>query len=166
MFSFREPTINLPDLVVLLRNLQESFQLSWNPDSLACREKEKEEVFKFWTNCIKNHTSEGMYISGDHLVKTFLFTDDFIGSPGTGKSASIKEVMDQVVQFDKKNSAKYGPTKIIYLNCMDIGNPRKIYQTLVKELSIRSSEMVEGDNGDDLPASIANHLTSKRKFMT
>ena len=135
--------MDLPKYVVLLRNLQDSFQLAWVPQALACREKEKDSIYKLWTQAIVAHEPCAMYISG---------------SPGTGKSASIREIWNKIVDFENDN--EYGTSKIIYLNCMELSNPNKIFTELCSKLSIK-----DVDNAKEAESALRKHICTKKKGM-
>ena len=47
----------MTELQVMLRELHESFQLSYHVPVVS-REKEKEQLFHYWIECIKNHRYE------------------------------------------------------------------------------------------------------------
>jgi hypothetical protein len=143
----KSPAIDLPKFVVLLHNLQESFQLAWVPQSLACRETEKESIYKLWTQAITAHEPCAMYISG---------------SPGTGKSASVREIWQRIVQFEKKE--KFSASKIIYLNCMELSNPKKIFQDLYLKLNLREEEE-DSTSAKEMENALKKYICSKRKGM-
>jgi Cdc6-like AAA superfamily ATPase len=95
--------------------LLEYMHPSYYPDGLVCREKEKEKVTKFLVQCLKNKNGGSLYISG---------------SPGTGKTALIEEVM----KLEKEKIPMGTKMESISFNCMDIPDLNKIWKHLCLQI--------------------------------
>jgi origin recognition complex subunit 1 len=87
---------------------------AYKPERIMCRDKEQTEIKQFIQEGINgNGQSQSMYISG---------------VPGLGKTASIVQV---VAELQKENKE---PFTFIYQNGLKLSEPKKIYQTLSREL--------------------------------
>lgn len=74
---------------------------------LPCREQEFEDVLGWVRGCLEDRTGGCMYISG---------------VPGTGKTATVREVMNTLACEQPKGSFKY-----IDVNALALSEPRQIY---------------------------------------
>ncbi|KAJ8096836.1 P-loop containing nucleoside triphosphate hydrolase protein [Lipomyces tetrasporus] len=95
---------------------------SGSPGKLLCRDVERDILKSFFESHVSNRTAGSLYISGP---------------PGTGKSALMAEVLD-----DLKD--KFGPAvKVANINCMTVCKPAlvfcNIFQELIGELLSESS---------------------------
>lgn len=118
---------------------QERLQLSYFPNELLCRDEEKGLIQKFWKNCLENHIGGSLYISG---------------SPGTGKSACVDEIV--TIMQKEKNLRQ----KILQLNCMEISSPSAIFCVLAERLrTLTKSSTIDLNNPIE---SLQAYLTSPR----
>ncbi|KAK7502257.1 hypothetical protein BaRGS_00006621 [Batillaria attramentaria] len=88
------------------------------PDTLPCREQEFEDIFRFVESKLLDGTGGCMYISG---------------VPGTGKTATVKEVVRTLNQaYDSGDLPKFN---FIEVNGMRLTEPRQAYVQILKELT-------------------------------
>lgn len=85
------------------------------PDRLIGREKEVEEISQFVRDRVSQKTSGSLYISG---------------APGTGKTASLSHILDNV-------KASHS-CKSLYLNCMTLKDSATVYGKLYTDLTGKS----------------------------
>ncbi|XP_062615995.1 cell division control protein 6 homolog isoform X2 [Saccostrea cucullata] len=85
------------------------------PDRLVGREREVEEINKFVKSHVSNKTSGSLYISG---------------APGTGKTASLSHILDNI-------KASHS-CKSLYLNCMTLKDSATVYGKLYTDLTGKS----------------------------
>lgn len=84
-----------------------------NPGEILGREKEAKEIKDFVTDAIKDEMGCSLYISGQ---------------PGTGKSATINNIIDQI-NFKKLKTQK------VFINCMSVENSSTIYSNLLEKFA-------------------------------
>merc|ERR1712176_755176 len=84
-----------------------------NPGGILGREKETKEIRDFVTEAIKDEVGCSLYISGQ---------------PGTGKSATINNIISQI-NFKKLKTQK------VFLNCMTVENSSTIYSNLLEKFA-------------------------------
>nr|KAG5710318.1 hypothetical protein BaRGS_009034 [Batillaria attramentaria] len=85
------------------------------PDTLPCREQEFEDIFRFVESKLLDGTGGCMYISG---------------VPGTGKTATVKEVVRTLNQaYDSGDLPKFN---FIEVNGMRLTEPRQAYVQILK----------------------------------
>ncbi|XP_067677790.1 origin recognition complex subunit 1-like [Haliotis asinina] len=88
------------------------------PDSLPCRDNEFSDIYTFVESKLMDGTGGCMYISG---------------VPGTGKTATVREVMRSLVQgCDDGDVPQF---KFLELNGMKLTDPRQAYVHLLKDLT-------------------------------
>ena len=93
-------------------------QLSFIPQKLPCRDPEKEIIESFIQTGLQNHgSSTSLYISG---------------MPGTGKTATTLEVINNMNNKKKNNKKLF---KFIHMNGMQLTNPNAIYSLIYKEIT-------------------------------
>lgn len=90
------------------------FQRGSKFQGVVGREDEKGLITTKLEHCIKYHTSGALYVSG---------------LPGTGKSASVSEILQTLV----KTHEKLGEIEIAKINCMTIDKPDQTYSVIAKE---------------------------------
>ena len=83
-------SVPLPEMVSPLAEAQLRLHVGAVPDSLPCREDEFAEIFSFTEGKVQEGIGGCMYISG---------------LPGTGKTATVKEVI-RTLEEDKKAGGK------------------------------------------------------------
>lgn len=90
-------------------------QLNFGPESLPCRDKEKEVIREFIQSGLRNRgSSTSLYISG---------------MPGTGKTATTLEVIKKLNEERKKRF------KFIHVNGMQLNNSSVMYSLIYKEIT-------------------------------
>ena len=96
-----------------------ALQLSAVPKSLPCREQEREEIMQFVRGGIQ-HGGLGcaLYIAG---------------MPGTGKTATVKEVIHTLMQ--EAEEQQLPPFKHIEINAMKLQRPHETYSLLWRAVS-------------------------------
>ncbi|XP_046549284.1 origin recognition complex subunit 1-like [Haliotis rubra] len=88
------------------------------PDSLPCRDNEFSDIYTFVESKLMDGTGGCMYISG---------------VPGTGKTATVREVMRSLVQGCDDGDVPH--FKFLELNGMKLTDPRQAYVHLLKDLT-------------------------------
>ncbi|XP_071117576.1 origin recognition complex subunit 1-like [Haliotis cracherodii] len=88
------------------------------PDSLPCRDNEFSDIYTFVESKLMDGTGGCMYISG---------------VPGTGKTATVREVMRSLVQGCTDGDVPQ--FKFLELNGMKLTDPRQAYVHLLKDLT-------------------------------
>ncbi|KAI9286776.1 P-loop containing nucleoside triphosphate hydrolase protein [Umbelopsis sp. AD052] len=101
----------------LLQDAKALFRRTAVPTRLVGRSQEKEIIIEFLENHVLKNTSGCLYISG---------------SPGTGKSAMLREIMADMEP--KYEDITTHTVKVCSINCMSIKEPKAIYSKLVSEL--------------------------------
>lgn len=90
------------------------FQRGSKFQGVVGRQDEKNLITSKLEHSIKHHTSGALYVSG---------------LPGTGKSASVSEILQKLVKTHKK----IGEIEIAKINCMTIDKPDQTYSVIAKE---------------------------------
>ncbi|KAK3394308.1 putative cell division control protein [Podospora didyma] len=90
------------------------FSRSADPGQLIGRDEERTQLKGFLDRCTTSHPSGCLYVSGP---------------PGTGKSAMVNEVTEDVV------SRSEGSVRKAYINCMSIKSSKDLYITLFDQLN-------------------------------
>ncbi|XP_013420739.1 origin recognition complex subunit 1 isoform X2 [Lingula anatina] len=102
----------------VLEQARARLHVSAVPETLPCRDQEFQDIFQFVDGHILDKTSGCMYISG---------------VPGTGKTATVHEVIRELQlqsKTDEGNSFRF-----IELNGMRLTDPHQAYVELLKELT-------------------------------
>ncbi|KAI2618428.1 cell division control protein Cdc6 [Hypoxylon sp. NC1633] len=97
------------------------FSRSADPGELIGRDDERTQLKAFLQRCSKPHPSGCIYVSGP---------------PGTGKSAMVHQVTQEL--------AEAGVVKKAYINCMSIKSSKDLYETLLDQIC-DELEISEGD---------------------
>ncbi|KAI1098596.1 cell division control protein Cdc6 [Jackrogersella minutella] len=97
------------------------FSRSADPGQLIGRDDERAQLQGFLQRCSKPNPSGCIYVSGP---------------PGTGKSAMVNEVTQELVETDIVKKA--------YINCMSIKSSKDLYGTLLDQIC-NESDIPEGD---------------------
>ncbi|OTA55496.1 cell division control protein 18 [Hypoxylon sp. EC38] len=97
------------------------FSRSADPGQLIGRDEERSQLKQFLHRCSKPNPSGCIYVSGP---------------PGTGKSAMVNEVTQEL--------AETGTVKKVYINCMSIKSSKDLYGTLLDQIC-DESDIPEGD---------------------
>ncbi|XP_035107377.2 origin recognition complex subunit 1 isoform X2 [Callithrix jacchus] len=104
------------------------------PESLPCREQEFQDIYNFVESKLLDHTGGCMYISG---------------VPGTGKTATVHEVIRCLQQAAQANDVP--PFHYIEVNGMKLTEPHQVYVQILQKLT-----------GQKATASHAAELLAKR----
>ncbi|XP_060078771.1 origin recognition complex subunit 1-like [Ylistrum balloti] len=102
----------------VLEEARARLHVSAVPDSLPCRDKEFDDIFSFVESKILDGTGGCMYISG---------------VPGTGKTATVREVTRALQQACDDGELPY--FKYIEINGMKLTEPRQAYVQILKQLT-------------------------------
>ncbi|KAI1477682.1 hypothetical protein K445DRAFT_321981 [Daldinia sp. EC12] len=108
-------------LQTVYHHARQLFSRSADPGQLIGRDEERSQLKEFLQRCSKPNPNGCIYVSGP---------------PGTGKSAMINEVTQELVE--KKTVKK------AYINCMSIKSSKDLYGTLIDQIC-DESEISEGD---------------------
>ena len=92
-------------------------QLSAIPQSMPCREKERRKIETFITNSLKKGDG-ALYISG---------------MPGTGKTATVVEVVKRLQKAVNEN--KFAPFNVVEINGMKLQHPAEAYTIMWKTMT-------------------------------
>ena len=88
------------------------------PDSLPCRENEFSQIFLALESAINAETGSCIYVSG---------------TPGTGKTATVREVISQLqLRCEEGELPEFA---FLEINGMKLINPQEAYETLWEEIS-------------------------------
>lgn len=128
-------TVPLPDVVSPLAEAQLRLHVGAVPDSLPCREDEFAEIFSFTEGKVQEGIGGCMYISG---------------LPGTGKTATVKEVI-RTLEEDKKDGG-LPDFNFIEVNGMRLTEPNQAYVQIWQGLN----------GGEKVTAEHARNLLEKR----
>lgn len=100
------------------------FSRSADPGQLIGRDEERAQLKGFLDRCATAKPSGCLYVSGP---------------PGTGKSALVNEVTQEVV------TESSGAIKKAYINCMSIKSSKDLYITLLEQLGGEDLDLSEND---------------------
>lgn len=102
----------------VLEEARLSLHVSAVPDSLPCREKEFQDIYNFVESKLLDHTGGCMYISG---------------VPGTGKTATVHEVIHCLQQAAQANDVP--PFQYIEVNGMKLTEPHQVYVQILQKMT-------------------------------
>ncbi|XP_069934609.1 origin recognition complex subunit 1 isoform X2 [Oryctolagus cuniculus] len=88
------------------------------PESLPCREQEFQDIYSFVESKLLDHTGGCMYISG---------------VPGTGKTATVHEVIRGLQQAALTNDVP--PFQYVEVNGMKLTEPHQVYVQILEKLT-------------------------------
>ncbi|KAI1465803.1 cell division control protein Cdc6 [Daldinia caldariorum] len=108
-------------LQTVYHHARQLFSRSADPGQLIGRDEERSQLKEFLQRCSKPNPNGCIYVSGP---------------PGTGKSAMINEVTQELVE--KKTVKK------AYINCMSIKSSKDLYGTLIDQIC-DETDISEGD---------------------
>ncbi|KAI1210041.1 cell division control protein Cdc6 [Annulohypoxylon truncatum] len=117
------PTTPLTPTAVqtVYHHARQLFSRSADPGQLIGRDDERAQLKEFLQRCSKSNPGGCIYVSGP---------------PGTGKSAMVNEVTQELVEK--------GTVKKAYINCMSIKSSKDLYGTLLDQIC-DESDIPEGD---------------------
>ncbi|KAF3398451.1 Cell division control protein 18 [Penicillium rolfsii] len=118
------PTVAAQSVYSQARQL---FARGANSGRLVGRESEREKVATFIKECVKSRKGGCLYISGP---------------PGTGKSAMVNEVCQDMDLSD---------VKVSHVNCVSMRNARDVYSKLIQDFD-EDSDVFKKSEGDRLKA--------------
>lgn len=101
-----------------LEKIRERLQVSAVPTSLPCREKEFANIHDFITGKLTDGSGACIYISG---------------VPGTGKTATVTQVIKNIQQEQKKK--KLPAFDYVEINGMRLTEPRQAYVQIYRQLT-------------------------------
>ncbi|RHZ76471.1 hypothetical protein Glove_197g9 [Diversispora epigaea] len=101
----------------VIKQMKLIFRLSTLATKLIGRDKEREEIKNFLRNNIIEKTTDSLLVTG---------------IPGTGKTALVNEVWNNMKDTIAKEAAC--SIKFIMINCMNMGDPKKIFENLLNNL--------------------------------
>ncbi|KAI1660277.1 cell division control protein Cdc6 [Daldinia decipiens] len=108
-------------LQTVYHHARQLFSRSADPGQLIGRDDERSQLKEFLQRCSKPNPSGCIYVSGP---------------PGTGKSAMINEVTQELVETKTVKKA--------YINCMSIKSSKDLYGTLIDQIC-DETDIIEGD---------------------
>ena len=86
---------------------KECLSLSHIPSHIPCREEEHKQIYDYLKNSIiQKGNGSPLYISGMNMILSI----DRLGMPGTGKTATVREVIRELKEdyvFDVVNNELY-----------------------------------------------------------
>ncbi|XP_043286628.1 origin recognition complex subunit 1 [Venturia canescens] len=115
--SMKCRTSNIDKLDTKLEGAKAKLHVSHLPKSLPCREVEFNNIYQFLEGKLLDKTSGCIYISG---------------TPGTGKTATVNEVIRCLKKRVKKNLEDFD---FIEINGMKLSEPRQAYVEMLKQIS-------------------------------
>ncbi|XP_034951202.1 origin recognition complex subunit 1 [Chelonus insularis] len=120
--SIKRRTTNVAKPKTILEEARAQLHVSAVPQSLPCRETEFNDIFMFLEKKIADHSSGCMYISG---------------VPGTGKTATVNEVIRCLKKLNSNGSL---PDFDFYeINGMKMSEPRQSYVQILKQMTGQST---------------------------
>jgi origin recognition complex subunit 1 len=108
--------------LAMIRQLQEDLHVSQSPEVIACRTKEQIAIHKFIKSHVRDAEPGSLYISG---------------SPGTGKSLSVKAV---IRELQEKPQFMQKVNKIVEVCAMTLRSPASLYPVLLAKLSGKAED--------------------------
>ena len=109
-------------LQTVYHQARQLFSRSTDPGQLIGRDDERAQLHKFLERCNTTRPSGCLYVSGP---------------PGTGKSAMVNSITDEVVSGSDS-------VRKAYINCMSIKSSKDLYITLLDQLG-GDADMSEDD---------------------
>jgi cell division control protein 6 len=109
-------------LQTVYHQARQLFSRSADPGQLIGRDDERDQLHKFLARCKTSHPSGCLYVSGP---------------PGTGKSAMVNKITEEVASESEC-------IRKAYINCMSIKTSKDLYITLLDQLG-GDTDMSESD---------------------
>ncbi|KAM7324565.1 hypothetical protein ACRRTK_016870 [Alexandromys fortis] len=132
--AIQEPTSTLEEARLRLH-------VSAVPDSLPCREQEFQDIYNFVESKVLDGTGGCMYISG---------------VPGTGKTATVHEVMRCLQQAAQTNDVP--PFEYVEVNGMKLTEPHQVYVQILQGLTRMSFQPYSHSQLKQIVVSRLKHL--------
>ncbi|XP_037014230.2 origin recognition complex subunit 1 [Artibeus jamaicensis] len=114
----RSRSLAAPEPASMLEEARLSLHVSAVPDSLPCREKEFQDIYSFVESKLLDHTGGCMYISG---------------VPGTGKTATVHEVIHCLQQAARAEDVP--PFQYVEVNGMKLTEPHQVYVQILQKMT-------------------------------
>lgn len=125
------------------------------PETLPCRDEEKEQVRKFITDSIRQSAD------GVHGGSRCLY---ICGVPGTGKTATVREIVRDLSQ--QRAAGELPPFEAVEINAMSLPDPNLVYSELYRAITgsegyspLHAAQLLEKRFSD---ASITSGKAAKR----
>jgi len=109
-------------LQTIYHQARQLFSRSADPGDLIGRDEERAQLKTFLARCSTDHPGGCLYVSGP---------------PGTGKSAMVTKITDEVASESKS-------IRKAYINCMSIKSSKDLYITLLDQLAVEEA-LIEAD---------------------
>ncbi|XP_021516290.1 origin recognition complex subunit 1 isoform X2 [Meriones unguiculatus] len=116
--SIRDRNLAVQEPTSVLEEARLRLHVSAVPDSLPCREQEFQDIYNFVESKLLDGTGGCMYISG---------------VPGTGKTATVHEVIRCLQQAAQTNDVP--PFQYIEVNGMKLTEPHQVYVQILQKLT-------------------------------
>ncbi|KAL1776566.1 origin recognition complex subunit 1 [Sigmodon hispidus] len=116
--QIRDRTLAVQEPSNVLEEARLRLHVSAVPDSLPCREQEFQDIFNFVESKLLDGTGGCMYISG---------------VPGTGKTATVHEVIRCLQQAAQTNDLP--PFEYVEVNGMKLTEPHQVYVQILQKLT-------------------------------
>ena len=129
-------------LQTIYHQARQLFSRSADPGQLIGRDDERAQLKGFLERCKTAHPSGCLYVSGP---------------PGTGKSAMVNKITDEIVSESKS-------IRKAYINCMSIKSSKDLYITLLDQLG-GNTDVSESDVVDALHKLFLNKKTTTDVFL-
>ncbi|KFO20928.1 origin recognition complex subunit 1 [Fukomys damarensis] len=116
--KIRSRSLATPEPASVLEEARLRLHVSAVPESLPCREQEFQDIYNFVESKLLDQTGGCMYISG---------------VPGTGKTATVHEVIRCLQQAAQTNDVP--PFQYIEVNGMKLTEPHQVYVQILEKLT-------------------------------
>ncbi|GLU18832.1 hypothetical protein SLE2022_351090 [Rubroshorea leprosula] len=90
--------------------VKEALHVSTAPPTVVCRETEQKTILEFCKGCLEQEKAGSLYI---------------FGCPGTGKSLSMENVKQYVVDWERDEGLQ--PPDLLVINCTSLTNTAEIF---------------------------------------
>ncbi|KAJ5127346.1 hypothetical protein N7448_008125 [Penicillium atrosanguineum] len=112
-----------------------------NSGRLVGRDMEREKVSRFIEDCLESKKGSCLYISGP---------------PGTGKSAMVNEVCQEM---------ELSTVKVSHVNCMSMRSARDVYSKLIQDFSDDTEEVFKKSEAERLKAMFVPSEQTDKLFL-
>lgn len=124
-------------------------QTSSIPENLTCRDEQYDQIFNFCYDGLNEKTSGVLYVAG---------------VPGTGKTATMKKVLQKLNQLS--DSQEIDDFEAVHVNGMTLATPKNIFIAIYKQIFVNPDDM-ETDEIAHIPTvneckrKISNYFNNK-----
>jgi cell division control protein 6 len=119
------PAVLKTPIQAAFQEAKSAFRRCATPARLVGRAEERRVIQEFWAESVEAEAAGSLYISGNGL---FYNAHDFIGVPGTGKTALLNEIM-------KEKKLEPRKVRVFSVNCMSLKEPKQIFSLMASEFS-------------------------------